>query len=1731
MSYMTSYYPGSKSYSSKKNTSYNTPLKYGGGTSLGSSVYGITWNKYSSRPTSRSTSYDYKYPTNNYGRTSSGYSTELSNYRNSSCKSYGAYSRLRDDRPRVESTRTSGSRISSSSSSSWTSYAKLIGSHARSNDARYAKQYSSNNHERGRRTNESEKGKEEKSNPNEFVQNKREKNEDSNVIMISRATSPTQEDQLSSYHRESKQHKRKMAVAKISIGVQVKEEDFCKAPAENFEEKVENKDFRKSKLNMKNEEREAKSKVDRATPESTKFSAEEIEKRKVKEEVQSSSKDLQPDSYESDFSMDEVFWNSGCGSLRDSGYSEATAKSDSPPIGKKTFTCDYDDIDAFLRDSDEEGPKTFEEFENKFCNEKVRMVPKRIVVSSAFFIGSYRDIDDILGHLYINPNSQSIDYDSDSCNWQEEPDCSSESTCHPQPADTWKADYSLVKLRQYRRKNDLSGKNRKTKLDDSCLQLYKYSGTEGDYGNYLDLESTIDEQSEEFEGFQENRKNAIILRTQLSVRVHAIIEKLVNSTGRELRRALFSLKQIFQDDKDLVHEFVQNDGLACLIKVGSEADQNYQNYILRALGQVMLYVDGMNGVIECNETIQWLYSLISSKYRLVVKTALKLLLVFVEYTESNSILLMNAVNVIDAERGMLPWSIIMNLLNEKDSADTELLIYAITLINKTLNGIPDQDTYYDIVDCLEEQGMERIIKFYMNKQGTDLDLLQQFQIYEAVLKHEDGDNDGKPLPVDMRVRQVPRSRKSHPDNDRRKSRRHSLGTLSSPLQSKSHGPTLENTPEEANHWLNNNHHNESPKIIDSNKMVNGTEPQQPTVNGITPALRRRRERDARNRSLIKEQEETGREAVYHRTNSVSSTGSVDSTSSVEDKPVFVNEKKFPSLVQRQRSQFESRIEDENRKNQELSRLKDDQKSDKSAIPLMKQGSRSDMGQTRHGPVPYTRSDTNKKSWVLSMMYGKSIDDENKEAFVKYSPSPQTAVTPTDNKATHLRQKEEDSITLQLRKEGSVRDMQEKFSNKQDCNLRSPTTENRSIINNSSGIINRAKECLAASTRSEQKPLVSSAGLSSTSELKKPENDLQWEQLMKTINRPLIINDLDFTDLKDDDDENFLNPPVICNGGPPPPPPLLGAGPPPPPLPPGIGIGPPPPPPPGGSIPRFGAPPPPPPSFFNNGPQNATPVPPWCRRNQVESQQMSQPKTIQKTKKTVKLFWREVKEDPNLLKRAGKHKTIWDELKPVQVDTQKLEHLFENRAKDIMNKKVQEGGKKNEIIVLDAKRSNAINIGMTKLPPPRTIKTAILKMDSTIMNREGIEKILTTMMPSEDEKTKITEAQMANPEVSLGSAEQFLLTLSSISELEARLRLWAFRLDYETVEKEVADPLMDLKQAIRELESNETFRVILSVLRSIGNFLNGVEVKGFQIDYLAKVPEVKDTVHKHSLLHHLCHIVMEKYPKSSDLYSEIGSVTRSSKVDYDEVTRNLTKMENECKASWDYLKVIAKHDGSTSMKVRMSEFLADCAERIIVLSVIHRRIVNRFQKFLVFLGCPSHIIQDMKVQQICKTISEFALEYRTTRERVLQQLEKKANHRERNKTRGKMITDTERFRTKEQQADHELRQLLGNGNMDGEDQKFQKWGTVPGIRGRPKVSPGSGGSLGRNSIPTKDENLTDGDDEILETLVKTATAPSARNEPRSRKKARYGDRKSLRRTLKNGLDLSEEERRMLTALST
>ncbi|XP_019396392.1 PREDICTED: FH1/FH2 domain-containing protein 3 isoform X4 [Crocodylus porosus] len=1375
------------------------------------------------------------------------------------------------------------------------------------------------------------------------------------------------------------------------------------------------------------------------------------------------------------------------------------------------------------------------------------------------------------------------------------------------------------------------------KLDDCTLQL-SHNGT------YLDLESTLTEQRDELEGFQEDagrgKKHSIILRTQLSVRVHACIEKLYNSNGRELRRALFSLKQIFQDDKDLVHEFVVAEGLTCLIKVGAEADQNYQNYILRALGQIMLYVDGMNGVINHNETIQWLYTLIGSKFRLVVKTALKLLLVFVEYTESNAPLLIQAVSTVDDKRGAKPWSNIMEILEEKDGVDTELLVYAMTLVNKTLSGLPDQDSFYDVVDCLEELGIETISQRHLNKKGTDLDLVEQFNIYEMTLRHEDGDENAEPPPSGRRDRRRASLGSSERRGlERRRSRRHSVqnvkSTLSAPASPCSqmspnfmlgHGQHIEDLSEKYSSYGSNFYSSarphsglSAPTMSTSCSGAGLSTPQEtkterPALGGLLTSSyrqhqeslaaereRRRQEREERLQRIEREErnkfkykyleklaaEEYEKELKSRSINRGRSELSLNlgspsvpsspipkctspaslesqeelntpstprgtpqpseaSASELEPEPEPETEPEPEQEAEAEAEQGaetsqeieasavgpESEVEqgpekepeesailsEKERQNEEVNEKDNCSASSiSSASSTLEREEREDKltSDNETGPWSQTIQDAgvneqcsnilNNKRFMLDMLYAhnkKPKDAEEKELEEKEEKT-ETETEESEESITSLasrisilqatKQAKEESVKKMeiesLDNQGSVKVFAEKFNNGE----------------------------LAKGTDLPEDELSEKVSDKTPAQPKK-ESDYIWDQLMANP-RELKIKDMDFTDLGEEDDVDVLDmdmgPGDSLIPPPPPPPAFLGLPPPPPP-------------------PLFGCPPPPPPSG-----NLLAPPPLFSTPQSLGSPRVSrgQPTFIKK-KKTIRLFWNEVRPFEWQCKNNKRcREFLWSKLEPIKVDTSKLEHLFESKSKELpVTKKTAADGKRQEIIVLDSKRSNAINIGLTVLPPPRTIKTAILNFDEYALNKEGIEKIL-TMIPTEEEKQKIQEAQMANPDIPLGSAEQFLLTLSSISELSARLQLWAFKMDYELVEKEVAEPLLDLKEGMDQLEHNKTLGLILSTLLAIGNFLNGTNAKAFELSYLEKVPEVKDTVHKQSLLHHVCTMVVEKFPDSTDLYSEIGAITRSAKVDFEQLQDNLCQMERRCKASWDHLKAIAKHEMKPMLKQKMSEFLKDCAERIIILKIVHRRIINRFHSFLLFMGHPPYAIREVNINKFCKIISEFALEYRTTRERVLQQKQKRANHRERNKTRGKMITDSGKFSSNsttsqsqpqgleyaEDAAEHEnMKAVLKTSSLGGEST------TVLGVRTRSRASRGRIGSwnAGNDDSPNATDDAAD---EIMDRIVKSATqVPSQRAVPRERKRSR-ANRKSLRRTLKSGL--TPEEAKALGLIST
>ncbi|XP_030907616.2 FH1/FH2 domain-containing protein 1 [Melopsittacus undulatus] len=1151
-------------------------------------------------------------------------------------------------------------------------------------------------------------------------------------------------------------------------------------------------------------------------------------------------------------------------------------------------------------------------------------------------------------------------------------------------------------------------------LEDCTLQI-------SPSGHYLDLDLSLLEQKDDLESFYEEvrkgRRPTLILRTQLSVRVHAIIEKLYNSQGPELRRSLFSLKQLFQEDKDLVPEFVNLDGLTCLIKVGAEADQNYQNYILRALSQIMLFVDGMQGVINHNETVQWLYALSGSPYRLVVKMALKLLLVFVEYMESNALLVIHAVNAVDQARGTCPWSNLMTVLEQRNGADTELLVFAMTLINKTLAALPDQDTFYDVTDCLEQQGMEQLVQQFLGSKGTDLDLKHQFTLYESALKLEDG------------VEEPPsggRKDRRRTDEGRRGWRSQSGCPETGPdAQLGSPGPPKEPPTED------------TPAV---------PMPSSPT--NLCPS------------------------SVFSSASSVrlalaSSPADKDQPPAPGERSVY--KARFLENLAAAQKKISSMTKGR------LNVLSDAELEHPTTLAWDRDSSAPESGmETLNTRSCLAQQDTtdscstisSNTRFMLDMLYAKDSSEAGREKIFPEVPSPALVQDEVVMDAVGGGSQEQEGAWPHGRApDGPVASAHAKLA--------------------------RALSSLDAETHTQK---LDSTGMMPI----KKDVELTWERL-EASPAQLKIKDLDFTDLGEEEDFDILDTGPITNGSllppaieatkagavmAPPPPPAVPGCPPPPPLPPAFP----------GCPPLPGLPGP----SVMDGPSEA------------------------KKKRTVKLFWKELKQlDGTVGTGRFGQATLWASLQSVEVNTAKLEHLFESRSKEVPTSKKAIDGKK-VVVVLDPKRSNAINIGLTVLPPVHIIKTAVLNFDEFAVNKEGIEKIL-TMVPTEEEKQKIQEAQLANPDVPLGSAEQFLLSLSSISDLTARLQLWAFKLDYESLEQEIAEPLFDLKVGMEQLAKNHTFKCILATLLAMGNFLNGSQSRGFELGYLEKVSEVKDTVHRQSLLHHLCQMVVEKFPETTDLYSEIASITHSAKVDFDELANSLVQLERRCRASWDNLKVIAKHETKPVLKTKLTDFLKDSTQRIIVLKVVHRRVLNRFHSFLLYLGYPVSVARDVKVTPICKLLREFALEYRTCRERILQQQKKQAAHRERNKTRGRLITETEKFSgvteaaspsamvsssPKEQmEAGHKSMKSLLASPTDNPARRSRS------SQGTGHASPAQG-SPAREDVPSSPD---DASDEIMDQLVKSVTH-NANPRPCANKERRRsrGNRKSLRRTLKSGL---------------
>jgi hypothetical protein len=275
-----------------------------------------------------------------------------------------------------------------------------------------------------------------------------------------------------------------------------------------------------------------------------------------------------------------------------------------------------------------------------------------------------------------------------------------------------------------------------------------------------------------------------------------------------------------------------------------------------------------------------------------------------------------------------------------------------------------------------------------------------------------------------------------------------------------------------------------------------------------------------------------------------------------------------------------------------------------------------------------------------------------------------------------------------------------------------------------------------------------------------------------------------------------------------------------------------------------------------------------------------------------LFWERLVFPPKETRPTNP--VIWDAVQEVTFDLAEFEKHFAQAQKKVVEKKLEEesvSAVKKAVSVLDAKRSNAIAIMMSKMPDLDEIVNAVQNLDDNKLSQENIEALIANL-PTSDEIAAINAAKTA-PDVTFDKPEKFAMSISSLAKINERLQCWNFMKQFEEKKKDIFVPLCHIKSACYQLKGYEPLKMILGMALAAGNYLNGGTARGqadgFVISMLPKLADTKSGFDKNtSLLSYMVKHLYKIRPTLMAMGSE-PKLQEAGKVPFAEIEAGINSL--------------------------------------------------------------------------------------------------------------------------------------------------------------------------------------------------------------------------------------------------
>lgn len=155
----------------------------------------------------------------------------------------------------------------------------------------------------------------------------------------------------------------------------------------------------------------------------------------------------------------------------------------------------------------------------------------------------------------------------------------------------------------------------------------------------------------------------------------------------------------------------------------------------------------------------------------------------------------------------------------------------------------------------------------------------------------------------------------------------------------------------------------------------------------------------------------------------------------------------------------------------------------------------------------------------------------------------------------------------------------------------------------------------------------------------------------------------------------------------------------------------------------------------------------------------------------------------------------------------------------------------------------------------------MNLDTTELQKDNI-AILLHVWPESDEKEQLIDESKADPNAKWDRAEAFVLGLTTITQIEARLWIWKFVLSYPEEKLFIEDFGRTIDDGLNCLLESKALKTILGVILSLGNILNGGgtrgQADGFNIETIGRIGNLSDK-NKRSALYYVVDKIRELEP--------------------------------------------------------------------------------------------------------------------------------------------------------------------------------------------------------------------------------------------------------------------------------